>query len=415
MAAQFARQARAAAALLALLSALALGGCPSSPPPTEGGVPEAAAACDPSSCSGCCQGSVCQTGNAGPACGASGLPCVVCQTTESCVKGQCVAAGAQCTPLTCPNGCCQDDQCQNGTATAACGKGGAHCTACSSTQACTSQSCTCGAATCKGCCDGATCRTGTTAAACGSGGYACKKCGATEGCVGGSCKSGGSCSAASCLGCCEGTICKGGTTKDSCGQSGQSCQTCGATETCVMGICNDPQSCGPSSCPMGCCQASKCLEGTSASSCGKGGGLCTSCTYPKTCQSGGCALDPTSQWGITVVSAELDPSQSWNIWPFNPAPDAYAVVEVAGKSEHTSTKVATYDPQWGEYLFSLSAGTLVSTPLLVSIWAKHTLYADALIGQCQLSVSADVLLAGGGSAPGCGPYVFNIELQFTLF
>ena len=33
----------AAAALLALLSALALGGCPSSPPPTEGGVPEAAA------------------------------------------------------------------------------------------------------------------------------------------------------------------------------------------------------------------------------------------------------------------------------------------------------------------------------------------------------------------------------------
>ena len=44
MAAQFARQARAAAALLALLSALALGGCPSSPPPTEGGVPATQAA-----------------------------------------------------------------------------------------------------------------------------------------------------------------------------------------------------------------------------------------------------------------------------------------------------------------------------------------------------------------------------------
>jgi hypothetical protein len=401
--------------LLLILLAVLQAGCPSSPPPIEGGAAEAAPVCDPSTCgSGCCTGSVCQPGNTSAACGVTGLPCVVCEATESCSKGQCVITGAQCTPLTCPNGCCQDDQCQNGSAREACGKGGGHCTACSSTQACTGQTCICGTATCKGCCDGATCRTGTTAAACGSGGVVCKKCGSAEGCVNGLCKNGGSCSASSCLGCCEGTICKGGTAKDACGQNGRTCQTCGATESCLMGICNDSLACGPSSCPLGCCQASKCLEGSTSAACGKGGGLCTSCTYPKTCQSGGCALDPTSQWGVTVVSAELDPNKSWNVWPFNPAPDAYVVVESAGKSANTSTQSATYNPSWGEYLFSLSAGTLVSTSLTVSVWAKHTLYSDALIGQCSLSLDASVLLAGGGTAP-CGPYVFKIELSFTLF
>lgn len=96
---------------------------------------------------------------------------------------------------------------------------------------------TCGPSTCPaGCCDAnGECRTGQDTRFCGSGGFACADCVAIG--------------------------------FDSCGSS----KVCGRTVT----------SCSPSECPSGCCATEggrlRCLSGTAANACGRGGSACVDC------------------------------------------------------------------------------------------------------------------------------------------
>jgi hypothetical protein len=61
-----------------------------------------------------------------------------------------------------------------------------------------------------------------------------------------------------------------------------SCPPCAAGQTCVNGACQ-AESCGPANCATGCCSDNHCVSGTSASACGRGGGLCDECRSDETC------------------------------------------------------------------------------------------------------------------------------------
>ncbi|MBE2248820.1 MAG: hypothetical protein IAE78_04660 [Myxococcus sp.] len=104
--------------------------------------------CDPTSCAGCCQGSLCLSGSTNDACGAYGAACQACGGATVCGSGQCRSSGAGgggaatgggssqgCSAATCV-GCCFNDQCQPGNTASGCGKNGVACTACQMNQTC---------------------------------------------------------------------------------------------------------------------------------------------------------------------------------------------------------------------------------------------------------------------------------------
>lgn len=96
--------------------------------------------CGPSSCNGCCQGTTCKKGDEVTACGQGGQPCQKCVSGETCSPvGTCVNS-SKCDPSTC-TGCCKGSQCLSGQSASACGSGGAPCTSCSSNQLCKSGGC----------------------------------------------------------------------------------------------------------------------------------------------------------------------------------------------------------------------------------------------------------------------------------
>ncbi len=71
--------------------------------------------------------------------------------------------------------------------------------------------------------------------------------------------------------------------------------------------------CGPLNC-TGCCGADgQCVHPVTASQCGKAGAACVACAPCQICASSGltagsCAIDPTSQWTIAAVSAQVTKS-----------------------------------------------------------------------------------------------------------
>ena len=125
-------------------------------------------------CDGCCHDGTCQAGIKDFACGSGGERCGTCPEGEHCsAEGACIA---------CEEGCWNDEEeCLEGTADEACGTGGGQCTSCGSNETCDGGECvepqgdTC-AATCVGCCDGEDCKQGSSNAACGSDGASCQAC-----------------------------------------------------------------------------------------------------------------------------------------------------------------------------------------------------------------------------------------------
>jgi len=96
--------------------------------------------CAPGSCSGCCQQGVCMPGTTSAACGFSGIPCQVCQGTQSCQMGICKAPA--CDATSCASGCCDSSgTCQKGTEDTACGTGGQVCQTCTSSEICSNNQC----------------------------------------------------------------------------------------------------------------------------------------------------------------------------------------------------------------------------------------------------------------------------------
>src|SRR4029077_1349135 len=71
--------------------------------------------CDPTSCAGCCAGSICKDGNADGECGHGGTVCATCPSGVACGtgtcgtcggKGQACCGGACAAPLVCNGGTC---------------------------------------------------------------------------------------------------------------------------------------------------------------------------------------------------------------------------------------------------------------------------------------------------------------------
>lgn len=144
----------------------------------------APAKCGPQNCKGCCAGDVCLSGTAGNACGLGGLVCNDCSSKgQTCNSGtgQCEGPPPTCNAQTCPNGCCQGNNCIPSSNTT-CGLQGKVCQNCTlSGGTCQSGACvvppTCNSGNCaSGCCQNNTCFAGFTNNRCGSGGSACVDC-----------------------------------------------------------------------------------------------------------------------------------------------------------------------------------------------------------------------------------------------
>ncbi|MGA7120879.1 MAG: hypothetical protein WBY94_12320 [Polyangiaceae bacterium] len=211
--------------------------------------------------SGCCdpQGH-CHPGSLDTQCGGSnnsGSYCVDCTTSGwVCSQQMCTPPPATaCNATTCPTGCCdQNDQCQPGASSLACGSAGANCQVCLPGGVCDNQECVtadggalCNGNNCHGCCDATgVCRSGGDVTACGVNGILCADC--TH--VGGQCSYGlcaGFDAASSCMefciGCCDTSgVCHPGTTDTQCGF--QACADCTAT--------NPPSTCNVNAAPRAC-------------------------------------------------------------------------------------------------------------------------------------------------------------------
>lgn len=256
---------------------------------------KAQAGCDATSCpTGCCYNGQCMPGNNTGLCGKGGAQCQACTTSQQCVNQACVAV--QCNATTCPSGCCDaGGACQPGTGQSACGAAGATCVQCTAQQFCNaSKKCetlpttACGPSNCNGCCDGTgKCQTGNTNTACGTSGGLCKSCGTNQACSGGKC----TCTSSSCsAGCCQGDNCQPGTLDTACGKSGGVCTVCSGTAKCVSGSCST--ACGPTTC-VGCCLSGVCKGGSDPTACGKGGATCAVCKAGESCVNGTCNSSST--------------------------------------------------------------------------------------------------------------------------
>lgn len=233
--------------------------------------------CTPSSCpGGCCLGNQCVTTQSPSTCGMGGRACADCGAT-ACNGGQCVTSA--CNASNCPTGCCIGATCVTAPTDFACGRGGAACESCGS-GACDGGACSggCSAATCpNGCCLGGICQAGTSQTACGSGGSTCSAC--TTSCSNKQCVD--PCGPTNCAGCCVAGVCQTGTSATACGVGGRSCASCGAGSICSAdgGVCVATSSCSTSSCPNGCCDGTSCRASTT-STCGTAARTCTACTPP---------------------------------------------------------------------------------------------------------------------------------------
>ena len=96
-------------------------------------------------CDGCCDGSTCVRADeqTAKACGAKGSTCENCDTGYACALGHCVVDTGQCSPASCPSGCCNANQCWQPADQfwMACGKGGAACGSCDYGATCSSGGC----------------------------------------------------------------------------------------------------------------------------------------------------------------------------------------------------------------------------------------------------------------------------------
>jgi hypothetical protein len=259
--------------------------------------------CGPQSCTGCCFGNQCTSGDATNACGEKGQQCINCGAIgESClpVAGGGICAGPpNCSTSNC-SGCCLGNTCVTGNSSTACGFGGQQCQDCLNFGAsCQFQQCIgtfCGPQNCGGCCQGSVCVSGTDPFACGFGGQQCNNCQSFgESCVSGACFGQTTCGPQNCPGCCVGNLCLPGNNDPlRCGFGGVTCQDCAALgEACNVGTCTGQSTCGTQSC-SGCCQGNSCLVGNTSFACGFGGVLCENCqAFGDTCANQQCMPQPT--------------------------------------------------------------------------------------------------------------------------
>jgi hypothetical protein len=277
-----------------------------------GTMTDGAPGCGPTTCVGCCAGTICVAGTTNASCGSHGLACEQCTGANvACVAqgaaGACVGVGASCSPSNCAGCCDSNGICQDPAMIGACGTAGTSCQYCLPGQACNSGQCLttagCGPYNCLGCCQGDACLPGSIdMLACGSGGAQCQSCAAScqplgpnnggfcgaDGAIGAGCATG---SVECASGCCD-TFgrCQPGNTQSYCAPPGQDCQTC-------SGSCVNRECAGGASCSLscgGCCMPDgTCWTGGEDNAhCGGRGQLCFSCGPGYVCDSSGDSLFP---------------------------------------------------------------------------------------------------------------------------
>jgi hypothetical protein len=137
--------------------------------------------CGPQNCGfGCCNGSVCLSGNSNNACGFGGAQCYDCTQVGDVCQGQQCVSKMTCNAQTCPFGCCQGNTCLPGNMDGACGVAGQQCQNCTSQgETCQNQQCmtACNPQNCFGCCDTSNvCQPGFLDTQCGGFGAPCQNC-----------------------------------------------------------------------------------------------------------------------------------------------------------------------------------------------------------------------------------------------
>ncbi len=118
--------------------------------------------------------------------------------------------------------------------------------------------------------------------------------------------------------------------------------------------------CNPDSCPDGCCSGDRCITNLTSARCGSYGRACAACADCLRCSSRGvCEVDPGSTWGLTAVSAVLDPlmpnGDPWDgprekFGGSEPDPFVQLEIPVDNAVGYTSTLVDTTIPAWNEPL-----------------------------------------------------------------
>lgn len=235
--------------------------------------------CNQGSCPGCCDGTTCLPGDSDATCGAAGLGCEACEPGETCTDGVCTRCNAMTCPDGCcsANRCylASRDTCGVGgnachfcspvgadgcsrTGACLCGAG----PACREGQVCSDGSCTCGPQSCpQGCCQNGECQV-RSPQSCGVGGVACTSCDpdttdycSSDGrcqcgsdapcadgqrCIDGACV----CDGESCMnGCCLGNECLVASV-ETCGAQGGLCGRC-QPDLSDMCLADGTCSCGP--------------------------------------------------------------------------------------------------------------------------------------------------------------------------
>jgi hypothetical protein len=143
--------------------------------------------CDPATCPGCCEAGVCKPGNDRAACGKGGDACKACKGNEICSSStRTCKETSGCDPSNC-SGCCDGPECRSGLANENCGVGGSACKTCGASENCTKGICndpaSCGPGSCSGCCAGSSCQSGKSRTQCGGNGGLCTACADHEKCV----------------------------------------------------------------------------------------------------------------------------------------------------------------------------------------------------------------------------------------
>jgi hypothetical protein len=154
--------------------------------------------------------------------------------------------------------------------------------------------------------------------------------------------------------------------------------------------------CNPDSCPGGCCSGDRCITNLTSERCGSYGRACTACADCLRCSSRGvCEVDPGSTWGLTAVSAVVDPlkpnGDPWDgprqkFGGSDPDPFVQLEIPVDNAVGYTSTLFDTTMPEWNEPLtLGKMPGTFHASELLpggqpFELWVgdEDTPYSDVM-------------------------------------
>jgi hypothetical protein len=315
-----------------------------------------------------------------------------------------------------------------GNADAACGTGGAACTACASGQACQSAKCVCTATSCAGCCQGDLCKAGSEDTACGKSGAACQACAAPSKCLNASCQV--DCSFLTCAGCCDAQkVCHDPANSSNCGLFGNPCSVCAPPASCVTekGTCNDSTKCSSTSCKTGCCKNSACEGGTLDGACGEKGKVCETCGSPGAPHLY-CGVDPfygtreclatnTSQWDVMLDSVAVKSGVEYDTWlEGGKDPEIYVKLTVGGVTKQSSAAKESVTPSFNNaYLMTAKASDL-GTKIHFEIYDSDT-FGDDEIAKCDDAIYPAELKDGILTLTSCGGQPSNanfISITFRL-